>query len=69
MTANDVILGPLWAVIDRPYKGTAGTNLSVTDHELMLRASVDVSRFRAHASRAFALRVKAEVSLLAQVAR
>ncbi len=24
MTANDVIFGPLWAVIDRLYKGMAG---------------------------------------------
>ena len=30
MTARDVITARLWAVIDRPYKGTSGTSLSVT---------------------------------------
>ncbi len=28
MTAHDVILARLWAVIDRPHKGTAGTRIS-----------------------------------------
>jgi len=32
MTAQNFTLAGLWAVIDRPYKGTTGTNLSVTGH-------------------------------------
>ena len=38
MTAHDVILGHLWAVIDRPYKGTAGTNLSLAGFSCFLPA-------------------------------
>jgi len=35
MTAQNFTLAGLWAVIDRPYKGTTGTNLSVTCHQGM----------------------------------
>jgi len=32
MTAHDVTLAGLWAVIDRPYKRASGINHSVTGH-------------------------------------